>query len=45
MDAAYDKEISNWVDYGYPSYMYNPSRLCDFLYTGTYVMNGLPDSD
>ena len=44
MGAEYDKNMSNWVDYGEDPYMYNPSRLCDFLSEGTYVMDGLPDS-
>ncbi|OQX29044.1 MAG: hypothetical protein B0D92_05745 [Spirochaeta sp. LUC14_002_19_P3] len=44
-EATLDTEIPYWVDYGYASFLYNPSRLCDFLTEGTYVMDGLPDSD
>ncbi len=45
MGAENNKDISEWVTYNEELYMYNPSRLCDFLSEGTYVMDGLPDSD
>ncbi|OQX29043.1 MAG: hypothetical protein B0D92_05740 [Spirochaeta sp. LUC14_002_19_P3] len=43
MNAVYNKNIPNWVEY--PLGGCGISYYCDFLSEGTYVMDGLPDSD